>query len=378
MIKYILVLLTALMVQAMGNADPITNEKNTMSAEYSWLSEIVSSQPKLKTTPAIGVAIVGPEGVLAIHTQGLRTARGSDNVTQSDMWHLGSCTKAMTALLYADLVEQGKTSWGATIPDLFPDIADQIDASWTDTTVEDLLDHTSGVGDINLKWLLARRSDERPITEQRYEDAVRTFSAPPKGNPDTFEYSNLNYILVGAAIERITEQSWEEAFREHKPGQLMGESGWGFGPPQGDNPIGHKKLLGFFLPVGQNWNKADNPAALGPAGTVHASLESWAGFVSAFLKSSDKLSEETKKHLTSIHQQGGDYALGWGRHTIGDDIVIGHSGSNTMWFSDVLIIPAKDRAILVVTNSATPSSHELVQSISKSVRTKLLENTSGK
>ncbi len=372
--KYLLVLLAALMLPTKGNADPMTNKNNATHGEYSWLSEIVSSQPKLNKTPAIGVAIVGPKGVIAIHTQGLRKARGAENVTQSDMWHLGSCTKAMTAVLYADLVEQGKASWGATIPDLFPDIADQIDASWTDTTVEDLLDHTSGVGDIGLKWLLARRSDDRPITEQRYEDAVRTFNAPPKGNPDTFEYSNLNYILVGAAIERITGKSWEEAFRENKPGQLLGDSGWGFGPPQGDNPIGHKNFFSRLTAVGQDWKNADNPVALGPAGTVHASLESWAGFASAFLNSSDKLSAETKKHLTSIHQDGEDYALGWGIRKMEDDIVLGHSGSNTMWFSDVTIMPEKDRAILVVTNSATPNSHELVQNISASVQAKVLEN----
>lgn len=100
----------------------------------------------------------------------------------------------------------------------------------------------------------------------------------------------------------------------------------------------------------------DNPAGLGPAGTVHASLRDWATFIRLHLVGGDarlELSPETIRRLHTPPGPGADYALGW---IVADDQpwaggpALTHGGSNTFWFCVTWIAPAKDFAVLVVTN----------------------------
>lgn len=78
-----------------------------------------------------------------------------------------------------------------------------------------------------------------------------------------YNYSNIGYILVGAVLEHISGKSWEDLITE-KLFVPLGMNTAGFGPPQGSG-----QMCGHVL-SGQQWTpmpQADNPAALGPAGT---------------------------------------------------------------------------------------------------------------
>lgn len=319
---------------------------------YDWLDTLVQDQHAALDVPGIAIAIVDSTGVAAISVAGLRQRGKVNAVTSSDRWHLGSCTKAMTAMLYAGLVLDDKARWGATLPELFPDLADDMDNAWREVRIEDLLDHTAGIGNLGIAWLLKRHSDKRPIEEQRAATVRQLLTAPPRSQVGQFEYSNFGYIVAGHAIEIILQESWEDAMLDGLPGQLMGSDGFGFGPPQGAQPVGHRRrLLWGSGAVGQTWAKADNPQALGPAGTVHASLTAWASFVSAFFDSSDVLPEATRQKLVTPQREQSDYALGWGRYH--SDVLgpaLSHSGSNTMWIARADVFPTSNLAVLVVIN----------------------------
>jgi len=60
--------------------------------------------------PALGGAVVDGDRVIAVGAAGFRKAKGSQRVTTADLWHLGSCGKAMTTTLIARLVEKRKLS----------------------------------------------------------------------------------------------------------------------------------------------------------------------------------------------------------------------------------------------------------------------------
>jgi CubicO group peptidase (beta-lactamase class C family) len=57
--------------------------------------------------PALGGALVTLEGEPEVWVAGTRRAGGDERVTPDDLWHLGSCTKSMTATLVALLVARG-------------------------------------------------------------------------------------------------------------------------------------------------------------------------------------------------------------------------------------------------------------------------------
>lgn len=73
-------------------------------------------------TQAIGGvgAVVRPGGIAGLILSGKTRSDAGRSLAPTDRWHIGSNTKAMTAALYARLVEQGRCRWDASVADLFP------------------------------------------------------------------------------------------------------------------------------------------------------------------------------------------------------------------------------------------------------------------
>jgi CubicO group peptidase (beta-lactamase class C family) len=128
----------------------------------------------------------------------------------------------------------------------------------------------------------------------------------------------------------------------------------GFGAPgtpgKLDEPLGHNED-GSPRELGPG---DDNPPAIGPGGTVHATLADWAKFVAAHLKRDTKLlkPETYAKLHEPAEGDGKEYAMGWGvaERDWGGGRVLTHSGSNTMWYCVVWMAPKKDFAVLVAAN----------------------------
>lgn len=322
------------------------------------ISDSVETYRHTAKAPAMAVMVISAEeGIIAQGVSGVRVKGKSAPATLDDKWHLGSNTKAITALVFAEYVERGELRWDMTIPEALPALADDMDPVWTDISVADLFKHKAGLGATNVFWRINRYDDTRSMVEQRLELTQRTLADPPPHAVGAFKYSNRNYILAGAILEQHTGQSWEELVNVSRIGEAMGLDAIGFGPPQGAQPQGHRKQWMWTRPAGQDWSKADNPEALGPAGTMHATLPGWANLASAMLSPDIVITPETYETVTSVGA-GETYALGWSvseRENYGR--VIAHSGSNTMWLSQILILEDHGIAVLFATNLFTQDSN---------------------
>jgi D-alanyl-D-alanine carboxypeptidase len=302
--------------------------------------------------PALAGAVIGREGLIWSGAAGVRIAGGEDAVTDQDLWHLGSNTKAMTAMLYGRLVEDGLARWGVTLPELFPDL--EVDAAWAETTLEDLMAHRAGLLDaavLDMPTRVAGLSDPRPLDEQRTDLARRALAAPPTGEPGVFAYGNLNYVLAGAAIERLTGTTWEDAMRA-RLFQPLGITSAGFGPPVGDQPRGHMNL-GGPVPVEPDQPGSDNPPFMGPAGTAHMTLADYGRFLALFLTDGGGfVTRETLARLTTP-PEGADYALGWAvaaNSPLTGGPMLAHEGSNTLWHVTTIVAPARGLAAVAASN----------------------------
>jgi CubicO group peptidase (beta-lactamase class C family) len=305
--------------------------------------------------PALAGAVVLRDGSVPwLKAAGVRRGPGSDPVTTADQWHIGSNTKAMTAALYAKLVEQGKARWGATVPQLFPGL--RVDPAWSATPIEALMSHSAGISDkplLDTAWLVSAQTDPRPLPTQRRALVAKAFQSPPAGKPGSFEYANANFILAGAAIEQITGGSWEEAIRAELFEPLNMPSA-GFGAPKGDEPWGHMADGTPVDPAGV----ADNPPALGPAGTVHVSLPDYARFARLFLTDGGGFltPASVAKLTTPLVSMGAPnrlYALGWGVTTNdpwSKGPIFWHEGSNTVWHAALIVAPASGFAVMAASN----------------------------
>lgn len=303
--------------------------------------------------PALAAGIVTREGLSWAGVRGVRRAGTGDAATLDDRWHLGSNTKAMTAAVFGRLVQQRRARWDMPLAEALPGMT--VDPAWAGTTPDDLMHHRAGLLDAGLldqAWLIAAHGDRRPLPEQRTTFAARALAAPPAGPVGQFAYGNGNYIVLGAIIESLTGQAWEAVMQAEIYAPL-GLTTAGFGPPRGEAPWGHRGGVGVD-PAGF----ADNPPALGPAGTAHMSLADYATFVAAMMGGAPGwLSDETRRHLlTPAAGSPPAYAAGWGVGNMpwagvgGPGPTITHNGSNTMWFATVLAAPERGVGFIALSN----------------------------
>ncbi len=309
--------------------------------------------------PALAGAVLTGKGLESIAAVGVRKAGTDIPVTLEDPWHLGSNTKALTAALIGRLVEQKKLKWETTIGEVFPAQAREMSPAIQKTNLLHLLSHRAGLP-ANMFWGLVPKTGSR--RDQRLFVVGSLKSVKPVSDPGSqYLYSNLGYVVAGAMAEQVTNTAWEDLMTEliFKP---LGMTSAGFGglgtPGQVDAPWPHSPD-GTPLPI--NGPDQDNPAVIGPAGSVHCTLGDWAKFAADQLKGArgEKalLEPETYKTLQTP-PFGGEYALGWLAvdREWGGGKVLNHNGSNTMNFATVWIAPARDFAVLVVTNQGGPAA----------------------
>lgn len=314
--------------------------------------------------PALAAAVVRGGETVAVGTVGIRKEGAPERVTVTDKWHIGSCTKSMTAVLAAMLVEEGKLRWDMTLAEMFPHLAPQMQAEWRGVTLEQLLTHHGGApNELNEDGLWGRlweRVGQPPQEQRDYLTRELLTKQKPVAPPGTkYIYANAGYALVGHAIETRLGQPWEDALRERlfKP---LGMDSAGFGAPatvgRVDQPWGHIVGAGGErkpIPPGP---KADNPAAIGPGGTVHCSIGDLARYAAFQVRGArgeaTLLKAETFKKLHTPFGRDGDYACGWivTRRPWGGGEVLMHNGSNTMNFTVIWLAPKKDFAVVVCTN----------------------------
>ena len=95
--------------------------------------------------PALAAAVAKQGKVVAAGVAGVRRVGTTIPVTLHDRFHIGSDTKAMTALLGAMLVEEGKLRWNTTVGEIYPELVSSMAPGTKAITLEQLLSHTSGI-----------------------------------------------------------------------------------------------------------------------------------------------------------------------------------------------------------------------------------------
>jgi D-alanyl-D-alanine carboxypeptidase len=323
-----------------------------------WLEEL---RAPVKV-PALAAAVVTSDGVVARGVAGYRKEGDPTKVEVTDLWHIGSITKSFTSMIFARQVEAGKIRWEQPLEEILPEAAGTPHAQ---VTVEQLLSHRAGmVANPSMPSLLKGRTSTDPLVEQRRQIVAELLASAPVHERDSaFLYSNAGYVVAGAALERLTATQWEELVREQVLAPL-GLRSAGFGAPgvagAVDQPYGHLYAIGATrpphpLPPGP---LADNPPLLGPAGTLHLSLDDLATYVGDHMNgeagAGTLLSTESYRRL---HRAVGDrYGLGW----VDDrpewaegERLIWHNGSNTFWYAMIGFLPERRLGLVVVTNGGS-------------------------
>jgi CubicO group peptidase (beta-lactamase class C family) len=340
--------------------------------------------------PALGAAVVKDGTVIAVGAVGTRRAGEQIPVTPEDRFHIGSDTKAMTALLAGIFVDEGRLRWDSTPAEIFPELAPGMDPEFRTITLEQMLSHLSGIpadNDTFGKLLDESLVQLGNLNDLRYWLVTQWRSQKLATRPGThWAYANMNYILAGAMIERVGGRSWEELLEE-RVFRPLGLTSAGFGPQASlgkvDAPLGHVLVDGKpkAMLAGPN---GDNPLILGPAGTVHLSLldfAAWAGWNAGEGRRGPALVKpETMRRLHAMladiptrpdaapgTPKSGRYGLGWGEVQFdwAPGPFIFHGGSNTLNLAHILLQPAHDFAMVIVANISSRQANSAFYALEK-------------
>jgi CubicO group peptidase (beta-lactamase class C family) len=158
------------------------------------------------------VPVHAPAGQLAVHVDGHaadaaageRTANDGTEIAPDTLFDLASVTKVFTAVAFMRLVESAAVGLDDAVEQLFRGFGGGGTAARR-VTWRQLLTHTSGL------------PPGAPLTEAANPDDARRValevapSAPPGA---TVTYSDVGFMVLGFAIEALTERSLGDAIRE--------------------------------------------------------------------------------------------------------------------------------------------------------------------
>ena len=207
------------MLIAGASARYVVSRKGMPAAttEFAPISTLMNDAIAAQKLPG-GVVVIGHGGRTVFHqAYGSRKLAGqqgldgsptpAEPMTEDTIFDIASLTKPLaTATAVMQLYEQGEVAFDEPVQTYLPDFNTANDPQRAQVTVRMLLTHTSGEGiDVSLgdPWGLA--------AADKTEGVHRALTTPLQSGPgEVFRYSDINYILLGALIEKLTGEAEDE------------------------------------------------------------------------------------------------------------------------------------------------------------------------
>lgn len=253
-------------------------------------------------------------------------------------FRLGSLTKQFTATLVLQLQQDGKLNINDPASKYLPDAP----KTWEKITLANLLGHTSGIPNFtNLKdfgtWAASPHTSAEELAF--FEDKPLEFEPGSK-----FEYSNSNYEVLGAVIEKVSGKKYGDLLRERIFDPLgMNDSGL-----DDDGLILPKRAEGYR--PGQNGlmlARSESMSVPWAAGSIYSTtgdLLKWEhGLFGGKILSADSL-----KLMTTPGK--GNYGLGVVVQEKDGVKVVDHDGGIEGFNTHLAYVPDRRIAVIVLSN----------------------------
>jgi len=190
--------------------------------DFAKVSKLINDAIAAQRLPG-AVVVIGHGGNVVFHqAYGLRKLAGepgldglpapAEPMAEDTIFDMASLTKSLaTATAVMQLYEQGQVQFDDPVQKYLPDFNTANDPRRAKVTVRLLLTHTSGEpGDVELKdpWGLHEAD--------KAEGIHRALTTPLQSGPgEVFRYSDINFILLGALIEKATGEAEDVYVAEH-------------------------------------------------------------------------------------------------------------------------------------------------------------------
>jgi CubicO group peptidase (beta-lactamase class C family) len=287
----------------------------------------------------------------------LDKAYGSANLewnianTPATKFRLGSLTKQFTATAILLLEERGKLKVEDPIKKFLPDAP----AAWDKVTLFNLLTHTAGVPNYT-SFAEAKAMMRKTVMPQ---DIIATFRDKPLDfQPgEKWDYSNSNYILLGAVIEKVSGIAYAQ-FLQDNIFTPLGMKDTGYDSAAAILPLrasGYVRRKGVL--ENDDFIDMSTPYAAGALYSTTHDLLAW----ETALYGGKVLKPASLKKLTTPFKE--KYAFGLGIDDDKGHLRFAHNGGINGFSTSLAWYPDDRLAIVVLDNVSSGDAHQIMMKL---------------
>lgn len=340
------------------------------------LTERVLAVMKDERIPAVGLAVVAPDGATWATGLGLADVAARRPANADTLFRIGSITKNFVALAVLMLVEEGRLGLDDEVARLIPEVAFHNPWEASDPLrVAHLLEHSTGFDDIALReYALDAPDDLSLLAGLAYNPVSRT----SRWRPGTrMAYCNAGPAMAAAIVEKLTGRRFED-FVAERIFVPLGMADATFMRPDaalyhadGVTPYGYWRVL------------------MRPAGSVNASAAEMARYLRLLLGrgTSGGATLVTRASIERMERP----ATTWGARaglttgyglanyaTLRDDGFVwrGHNGGVEGGLATLQYLPAQGVGVVVLQNSGNGTGAQRIETLVKAFATRDLTRPS--
>jgi len=339
--------------------------ENLSQLQLSEIETFIEEQITDQEIPGLSLVITKGDKIVYLQGFGVTSLANPLPVTGNTVFDLASATKSFTAMGVLLLESDGLINLDSPLKFYIPDfeLADR-EAS-KQITIRQLLNHTSGIPG----------TFAEPLAFHDGEDAFReliTGLDKVKLNREpgsSFEYSNINYCLLGALVENVTGLTFEDYMKQRlfTPLGMTGTTLDQNEASEMERADGHQPLFGGVvtrnIPIYRSAK---------PAGWVMSSGTDMGRWLLLFLNNGvlngkkiipEGLIKEATTPGTYFKREGQNigYGMGWFvNYSENGTRVIWHGGDTPNFATEMILIPEHELGLAMMVNSQnSPIVHDM-------------------
>jgi len=303
--------------------------------------------------PGLAIGIVRDGRVVYAHGSG-EASRGSGRpITTKSIFHMASVSKLFTATAAMQLVEAGKLELDAPLTKYLAYFRLAEEESRT-ITVRQVLTHTSGFPDVrDYEWDKPQRDEGAAERYVRSLASEKLLFAPGRG----WSYSNMAFDTMGDVIAKASGMSFDDYVRTHVLAQLgMASSSF----IHAETP-GELRTQGHSVAYSKRVDQAPCPVypynrRHAPSSTLNSSVEDMCRFALANLARGELdgkriLAAKSYDLMWSRDDDTPSIGLAWALGDLDGKLVVSHSGGDVGYSSFLILLPAENLGVVVMSNS---------------------------
>lgn len=305
------------------------------------LPGLLQTEMTERKIPGATIAIVHEGRVVYAAGFGVASTESAEPVRAEMLFRAGSTTKMMTAMALVKLSTQGKIR----LTEPLGDVAPELHASLRRLTASQLLSHTSG---LIPDTAMAGSHDDEALAKNVAAWDERRFKQPPGQG---YLYSNHGYALAGYLVEKLAGKPFADTMEE----QVF--------RPVGMRRTTFRPLVAMTWPLAQGHDDktgvvirpAADAAGFWPAGSMFTNVHELGAFAAAFMDGRPDrgiIETMTTPRVEIPQAKGAQYGYGLVLDSKAGLRRWSHTGSRAGYGSNVVMIPQRRFAIVLMTNAS--------------------------